>query len=202
MKHALAFDRDVDRDGTVSRTDVDGRVHAFARVSKADVNPYKGSEIPGWRELDLDPEKIFNLLRPPEELERAAKTFNGLPLLSEHTAVTAVKHPKALVVGSTGTDAVFEEPYLCCTVVVWSADAIGGVKTGAQRELSAGYAWTPDMRPGTWRGKRYDGIMRNLVGNHVALVERGRLGADCSLELDATIWPRRTTFADLERAWL
>jgi uncharacterized protein len=204
MKRFFAFDRDVDRHGTTPRTDVDGRVHfAAARISKADVNPYKGSEIPGWENLRLDPGGIYAMFRPPEELERAARTFRGLPLLSEHTAVNAVRHPAHLVVGSTGTDAVFEDPYLCCSVVVWSADAIGKIASGEQRQLSAGYRWTPLMRPGTWHGKAFDGRMIDLVGNHIALVEKGRAGPEVSLALDATVWrTRRATFADLAHAWL
>jgi hypothetical protein len=35
------------------------------------------------------------------------------------------------------------------------------------------------MTPGVFEGKRYDGIMRNLEFNHLALVVSGRVGADC-----------------------
>jgi hypothetical protein len=35
------------------------------------------------------------------------------------------------------------------------------------------------MKPGVYQGQHYDGIMTNLRGNHVALVENGRAGADC-----------------------
>jgi hypothetical protein len=62
--------------------------------------------------------------------------------------------------------------------VVWDADAIDGIESGEQRELSAAYRYEPDMTPGTYQGVRYDGVMRDIEGNHVALVESGRAGSD------------------------
>jgi hypothetical protein len=32
------------------------------------------------------------------------------------------------------------------------------------------------MTPGVYEGKRFDGIMRDIQGNHVALVPDGRVG--------------------------
>jgi hypothetical protein len=57
-------------------------------------------------------------------------------------------------------------------------DAIDGIESGKQRELSAGYHYKPDMTAGNFDGMRYDGVMRNIVFNHVALVEDGRAGPD------------------------
>ena len=34
------------------------------------------------------------------------------------------------------------------------------------------------MTPGVYEGHRYDGIMTNIRGNHVALVKDGRAGTD------------------------
>jgi hypothetical protein len=34
------------------------------------------------------------------------------------------------------------------------------------------------MTPGEFEGKAFDGVMRNILGNHVALVEEGRAGPD------------------------
>jgi len=44
--------------------------------------------------------------------------------------------------------------------------------------LSAGYYYTADMTPGTYEGVAYDGVMRNIRFNHVALVVEGRAGSD------------------------
>ena len=169
----LAFDRS-------ARTyDADGRLHvALTNISKAVVNPYMGSEIPGYKELGLDADKIYQLLRAPEELAKGAASFNNIPLLSKHIPVSADEPRKEIVVGSTGTDAVFNEPFLQNSLVVWDAEAIAGIETKEQCELSCAYRYIPVMSPGVYEGIGYDGIMTNLIGNHVALVEVGRAGRD------------------------
>jgi hypothetical protein len=176
MSNRLAFDR------SVRVYDVDGRLHVrVTRISKATVNPYYGHEIPGAEALGLEPGRVYRLLRDPEELAKAAPTFNNLPILSKHVPVTANdedSHMPGLVVGSTGTDAVFRDPYLLNSAVVWSGPAIAGIESREQQEWSCAYRYTPDMTPGTYKGLHYDGIMRNIVGNHVALVEEGRAGSD------------------------
>ena len=103
MPNKLAFDR-----ASVRTTDVNGRMHIeLTNISMAAVNPYLGREIPGYQELGLAADTVYQLLRDPAELAKAAPTFNNLPLLSKHVPVFADKPEKSLVVGSTGTDAEF-----------------------------------------------------------------------------------------------
>jgi hypothetical protein len=160
--------------------DVDGRLHvAVSNLSRAAVNGYFGKEIPDHESLGLDPDKIYQLLRDPDELAKAADTFNNLPLLDRHTPVSADKPEKERIVGSTGTDAEFKKPFLRNSLVIWAADAIAGIESKEQTELSCGYRYTPDMTPGVYEGTPYDGVMTNIIGNHIALVELGRCGRDC-----------------------
>jgi 8-oxo-dGTP pyrophosphatase MutT (NUDIX family) len=164
---------------SVRSYDRDGRLHvALTNISKAAVNPYLGKEIPDFEILGLDPEKLYMLLRDPQELKKAAHTFNGLPLLEEHEPVDAKDHPKELVIGSTGTDAVFAPPYLKNSLVIWPGDAIADVESEQKKEISSAYRYRADMTPGTYQGVKYDGVMRDIVGNHVALVKEGRAGSD------------------------
>lgn len=172
--HLLALDLASSR-----RTDEDGRLHVFpTNISKANVCPYRGSEIPASESLGLDPNKIYMLLRDPSELERAASTFNNIPLLTKHVPVSVDDPNPHLVVGSTGTDAAFSDPYLINSLVVWDAGAIAGIEHNLQKELSCAYRYDADMVPGEYAGTKYDGVMRNIRGNHVALVESGRAGSD------------------------
>lgn len=174
MQIRMAFDRQ-----TVRSIDADGRLHVeVSNISKATVNPYRGDEIPDSESLGLDPQKVYFLLRHPDELDRAASTFNNLPLLSTHVPVSAFDPQKDLIVGSTGTDAEFSAPYLRNSLVVWDAEAIGRVQTREQCEISCAYRYRADMTPGVYDGAPYDGVMRDLIGNHVALVEVGRAGPD------------------------
>jgi hypothetical protein len=171
---ALAFDR-----GSVRRSDDNGNLHVdSSHISKAMVCPYFGREIPGAEELGLKEDRIYYLLRDPEGLKAAASTFNNLPILSEHVPSLSTNFPQDKVIGSTGTDAKFNAPYLDNSLVFWRSDAIASIVTDLKRELSCSYWFTPDMTPGVYEGEPYDGVMRNISGNHVALVEMGRAGPD------------------------
>lgn len=164
--------------------DDNGFLHvALTPISKATVNPYLGSEIPFAKEHGFDPEKIYYALRPADELAKAAKTFNGLPLLLEHHEINAEKPAKEWVVGSVGTDAVFDFPYLKNSMTVTDAQAIGYIEDGQAAEISCCYSYDPDFTLGEFTevdGSKvhYDLIMRNIKGNHVALVPEGRAGHD------------------------
>jgi len=170
----LAFDR-----ATIRRVDQDGRLHVeMCNISKATVNPYRGSEIPMAAELGLDADTVYQILRDPEELKKSASTFNNIPLLDRHVPVTVESPQKQFVVGSTGTDARFEDPFLRNSLVVWDATAIAGINTKQQRELSCAYRYRAVLESGTFEGMRYDLRMVDIRGNHVALVEVGRAGPD------------------------
>ncbi|PND34819.1 hypothetical protein C1I89_10160 [Achromobacter pulmonis] len=183
--HGLAFDR-----ATVRTIDVDGRMHVeISNISKAAVNPYRGSEIPDWEALGLDANRIYFLLRDPQELEKAAPTFNNIPLLSKHIPVSAAEPQKEFVVGATGSNASYQAPFLKNSLVVWDAVAIALIESDEQKELSSAYRYRADMTPGNYEGVAYDGVMRDIRGNHVALVEVGRAGPDVVVGDSSTLNP-------------
>lgn len=164
-------------------TDAYGRVHLErVPITKAAINEYKGSEIPGYQAIGLDPSRLYKLLRDPEELKRAASTFNGIQLLIKHTPVSAEDHKPYDIAGTVGTRAEFEHPYLYNDLSLWARPAIDGVEDESRRELSSSYGYDPDMTPGQFEGQPYDGVMRNVRGNHVALVIKGRAGPDVAID--------------------
>ncbi|MDE2434728.1 MAG: DUF2213 domain-containing protein [Sphingomonadales bacterium] len=172
----MAMDR-----ASVRSRDANGYLHVeISNISKANVCPYYGQEIPGWQDLGLEADEVYYLYRDPEELARAADTFNNVPLLSEHVPVIPEEGlPESLIIGSTGTDAEFVYPHLRNSLVVWSVEAQDGIEAERKRELSCGYRYTPDMTAGVSpEGLRFDGVMRKIMGNHVALVIEGRAGPD------------------------
>ena len=171
---SLALDK-----ASVRDYDVDGRLHVSATpISKANICEYMGSEIPGAEQMGLHPDRRYRLLRHPDELRRGADTFNNLPLLRRHVPVSAGDHKPDDVIGSTGTDAKFDPPYLMNSLVVWAKDHIDDIEKDLKRELSSAYRYRADMTPGTYENEPYDGVMRDIVGNHVALVKEGRAGPD------------------------
>lgn len=168
-----------DRMGSVRTFDEDGRLHIeMTPISKANICEYLGREIPRSEGLGLDPDRRYRLYRDPIELEKGADSFNRVPVLQEHSSVTAAEPRRELVIGSTGENARFEAPYLMNSMVVWDGDMIDRIKTGTQREISSAYAYDVDMTPGEIDGEPYDGRMKDIRGNHVALVEKGRAGPD------------------------
>ncbi len=170
----------VAQDRSLRFFDRDGRMHVEAsNISKACVSPYLGREIPGYTNLGLDPNAIYKLYRDPDELRKAAPTFRNLPLLVRHEYVSAKKPRQDLADGCTGSDVTFEHPYLRCSLAVWTERGVKLVTSKAQEQLSSSYGYRADMTPGVSPdGVAFDGVMRDIVGNHVALVERGRAGPD------------------------
>ena len=174
----------LDAKPSMRTVDDNGFLHvALTPISKATVNPYLGSEIEGSKEHGFAPDKILFGLRDPAELEKSAKTFDGLPLLLEHHPTDAENMPKEWVVGSVGTDATYEYPYLKNSLTITDAQAIKYVEDGVAQEISCSYRFTPEFKSGEFTeadGSKvhYDFIMRDIRGNHVALVPQGRAGHD------------------------
>jgi hypothetical protein len=171
----LAFDA-----ATARHKDADGQLHiALSHISKATVNPYYGREIPGYEKLGLDPDKVYRMLRHPDELAKGAHTFARKQILGKHIIISANEPEKQHIVGAIGSNVSFNEPYLDADLCFWDAEAIEDIELNRVRELSCAYRYVPVMTPGIWQGLEYDGIMTEIVCNHLALVEAGRAGSDC-----------------------
>ena len=193
---------------TARSYDENGYLHVnTSNITKEQVVPYVGDTIPGWQELGLKPKAIYQIYRPASEIEKAVDTFNGLPLSLDHWNMDASNMPKDKIVGSLGTDAAFDAPYLTNSLTVTDADAIKRINSGEFRDLSAGYLCDVEMQDGMFGGKHYDGVMKNIRGNHVALVREGRAGhdvrvADSAMEggenMGENAW--KTLFFDLTKA--
>lgn len=147
-------------------------------ITKEQVAPYFGSEIPNWREFGLDSKTIYYVYRPETELAKAADTFNNLPLTRDHIEVAVDDVPKERIVGSLGDRAEYKAPYLTNSLMVYDKTDIDNILNGNKKELSCGYRYTPVKKSGEWHGQHYDFVMTDIVGNHVALVKEGRAGHD------------------------
>jgi uncharacterized protein len=181
----IAFDR-----ASMRSIDRDGRLHLeAATVSMAAVNKYLGHEITGADELGLDPNRAYAVLRPPDELQRAASTMNGVPVLGGgHAIVDATDWKPDKVVGATGTDAKFQDPLLTVSLVVWAQPAIDAIEDGSCACISAGYRYEVDPSPGVFEGKSYDMRMKDLSFQHIALVREGRIGAESVIGDSVPYW--------------
>lgn len=171
--NTLAFD------GSVRTKDSNGHLRvARTVISKAQVDPYYGREIPNHEALGLDVDRVYNLLRCPDELAKAADSFKGKQLLIKHLEVDGSDPKKEYTIGSIGSDITFDGDRLYADLTVWDEAGVDLIESGKMKELSSGYRYVADMTKGEHNGIQYDGIMREIQGNHVALVERGRIGRD------------------------
>ena len=173
-KNTVAFDK-----ASARRRDDNGHLIVDSTViTKAAVNPYYGKEIPDYESLGLDPEKIYNMLRDPAELEKGMHTLGEKQLLIKHIFVSADEPQKESIAGTIGSNLEMVGDDVKGSLTVWDKEAINLIESGKLAELSASYFYDPVMKSGTFNGQPYDGIMTNIRGNHVALVERGRIGRD------------------------
>lgn len=192
----FAFDK-----ASVRRYDADGMLHVSRTpISKANVCIYYGREIPGSEALGLEPDKAYRLLRDPEELRKAVSTFNNKPILNRHVGVSVVNPPKDAIIGSTGEVADFDGTYLSNSMVIWDVDSIMGIETERQKENSSSYRYRLDMTPGEYEGEAYDGVMRDIVCNHVAIVPSGRAGSDVFV-YDSKPSIGKTLMSKLDKFW-
>ncbi|CNI67606.1 Uncharacterized protein conserved in bacteria [Yersinia massiliensis] len=174
---AMAFD-----EASRRRIDENGYLHVSqTHLTKEQVAPYYGREIPGYIEQGLDPDQVYYGYRSAEELEKSKDMFNGMPLLIIHKQDSAHTPLKEERVGSIGTTPVWDSPYLDNALIVTDQSAIEAIDSHKLKEISCGYFFDPDFTPGEFNGVAYDFVMRNIRGNHVALVKEGRAGPEVSV---------------------
>lgn len=147
-------------------------------LTKANVCEYYGFEIKNYQKFGLDPNKMYRFLRAPDALKQAVGSFKERPILYVHKASDADRLDNSKVIGTTGSDPVFDYPYIQSSITIWDGDYINAIKEKKQAELSASYAFLPVMKSGIFEGQPYDGIMTDIFVDHVALVAEGRAGHD------------------------
>lgn len=173
MKSKLIFDTQKSN----REKDANGFLHVKnCHCTKVQIAQYLGCEI----SPDLEADKVYNVYRPEEELEKieTIQSLNGVPLQLEHHDDTADKPAQYTRIGATGTDAVFEFPYLSNSLHFFNQKAIDLIESGEKCELSIGYDCEVHKESGEFEGVPYDFVQRQIRVQHVALVECGRAGAD------------------------
>ena len=160
--------------------DENGFLHvSISPLTRVQVAPYRGCEIPGWQELGLEPERVYRGYRPASELSKpeTIESVNGIPIQLAHHMDYADNPAKNTRVGSTGTDGAFREPFLTNSLHIQDKNAIDRINDGSMRELSLAYRYKPVFQSGeTPDGEKYDFVMTDISANHLALVDEGRAG--------------------------
>lgn len=157
-------------------------------ISKAGIFPYSGRQL-GLTGPDAD--RIFNVLRPPEELgaPECVESFKLLPWIDEHVMLgpvaqemtdRALPAEKKGIQGVIGEEVFFKDGVLYANIKAFS-NTLAALISAGKRELSAGYRCVYEVAQGVWNGLHYDAIQRNIRGNHLALVTEGRMGPDVAV---------------------
>jgi len=152
-------------------------------ISKVGIFPYLGSEIDPGGSLGLDAEKIYRIYRPAEELDNqeCVDSFKLVPWVIDHEMVgdRLGGSDTKRIEGVTGEKVYFDpiDKFLKANLRVFSRNLKEILENG-KKELSIGYVSRYDMTPGIFDGEPYDGVQRDLRGNHLALVREGRAGKD------------------------
>lgn len=146
-------------------------------ISKVGVFPYLGSQI----SPELEPDKIYNVLRPAQELcsQQTIDSFKLVPLVDEHEMLGRDFTPpeEKGIHGTLGEKIYAKDGILYADMKIFS-EALKDEIEGGKKDLSLGYRCDYDLTDGLWNGQRYDAVQRNIRGNHVALVQEGRMGKD------------------------
>lgn len=145
-------------------------------VLKSGVLEYLGSEIMDKNgEVDgvkVENDRIYKVYLPLEELERAKDTFNMKPITDNHTWLgDEGKDAKHYQQGMTGEKSEIKDNMLYVSMAFTGREIIDDIKNG-KVELSASYTNRLEKSD----SPEYDFIARDYVGNHIALVDRGRCG--------------------------
>lgn len=176
----LVFDRQSIAQ-SVRHIDDNGFLHVdISNLTKEQVVPYLGREIPDHERLNLEPEKVYYCYRSAAELSKpeTIASINGIPIQLDHHEDYADDPAQDTRVGSTGTDGAWNTPYLTNSLHIQNKSAINRINDGSMREISLGYRFTPVAEPGTFNGTHYDILITDISCNHVALVNEGRAGHD------------------------
>jgi hypothetical protein len=140
-----------------------------------------------------DDGKPFIEFRPEEEV------FSKDSLESHKFKPITFKHPDSkvdsenfslLTVGFTGSNPRREEDFVLNDFKIMDKATVEGILArrdrGESTEISMGYDRVLDRKVGDFRGKKYDGIQRNIRINHAALLHQGeaRAGMGAKLRFD------------------
>lgn len=159
-----------------------GYLDVPGRIGRAgNVQPYRARELG----LDGDPDRIVRLYRPADEVfaKDCLDSFNGVPLTDNHPPDGVhAKNYRERNVGVVGPVRQDSEYMLSEPLSIRDAETVRKVVDDGKVQLSNGYDFTLDMTAGVSpKGEAYDGVQRNIRGNHVAIVDLARGGYGCRI---------------------
>jgi uncharacterized protein len=155
----------------------EGYLRAWATIARTGVQMYTDADGSIRREYRPEGE-----VASPESLA----SFAGKAITLEHPPVLLDSaNTKDYQIGFSGTEVVYDDGFVRAVMTITDEEAIKRIMRGDAKEVSAGYRVNYEATPGvTDSGENYDGIQKEISGNHIAVVRRGRAGPQVKLHLD------------------
>lgn len=141
--------------------------------------------------------KLVRELRLPEEVIKSVESFRNALITLNHpselvTADNSEKYNKGFVPDCNYA----QDGWIHSDFHITNKDAVEAA-IATHRQLSCGYTCDLEQSSGVWKDElgvmgeknkeyEYDCIQRNILGNHVALVERARAGDNARFDSDET----------------
>lgn len=173
--------KEIDINGYERRTDIP--------MTKVGIFPYLGRTI----SPELEPDKIYQVLRPEEELTnpKTLKSLEEIPFVDEHTMIGKDFTPaeEKGIHGVTGKNVKVQGDLVTNDLIVFS-DELKNLIDNGKRDLSMGYRCRYDLTPGEYKGQHYDAVQRDIIYNHIALVDEGRMGKECRVTDNAIVYDK------------
>lgn len=156
----------------------DGFLTVELAATRAGVMPYFDNQT-GEVVMELKPEdEIFS--------DITMNSIKGVPITDRHPPVMLnTKNWKDFTKGTTHLNPRKDGNLLVIDETLFDDELIAYVKSGKKEQVSIGFRAELEEKSGTYDGKEYDRIQRNIRINHVAHVEQGRAGEKVKARIDS-----------------
>ena len=152
-------------------------------LSVVGVYPYMGRSISS----ECIQDHLYGVYRPESELssQDCIDSFKLIPWIDDHVMLGSedaglTPSEQKGVQGVIGQDVYFDGTTLRGNIKVFS-EAMANLIANGKKELSCGYRCRYEYSPGVYNGQEYQYVQRDIRGNHLALVENGRMGPDVAV---------------------
>jgi hypothetical protein len=173
MRISIIETLDIADAGAATKRLKSGYLVAKPRVARSGIQIYGGIELD---KPQMDKVRVY---RPEEEVfkQESLRSFGHIPVTNDHppVQVDAANWGK-YAVGQTDGDVLRDGESIRIPMMVMDKRAIDDVDDG-KAELSVGYTadleWVSGKTP---KGETYDAVQRNIIANHIAIVDKARGG--------------------------
>lgn len=162
----------------------EGYLRAPANLARCGIQDYLAHELGLDTLMGMDPTRRLRLYRGPEEV------FDQASLSSFENQPITINHPSGGVSAANWRQTSVGDVHqiarrgdiMVGVVIVRDEKAVKTVLDDGKTALSNGYDFELDLTPGVAPdGQKYDGSMKNIRGNHVAIVDAARCGSACKI---------------------